>query len=86
LTLGSNGLIGEYQDRRNLTKVDCSQTIWILATNAHDAIIGQFCSENSQALFVDEDQVAKLKLNHMLSEKIKEDFLVRFDVSLGLRR
>ncbi|KAK5139670.1 hypothetical protein LTR32_007296 [Rachicladosporium monterosium] len=30
---------GEYQDRRNLHKVDCSKTIWIMATNAHDAII-----------------------------------------------
>ncbi|KAK4889331.1 hypothetical protein LTR27_011868 [Elasticomyces elasticus] len=41
---------GEYQDRRSLDKIDCSKTIWILATNAHDAIIKDFSAKQCYAL------------------------------------
>ena len=37
---------GEYQDRRSLATIDCSRTIWILATNALDDTIIQFCGAN----------------------------------------
>ncbi|KAJ2897400.1 hypothetical protein MKZ38_004701 [Zalerion maritima] len=43
---------GEYQDRRNLDKIDCSKTIWILATNALDATIQDFCSTH-KVIFAD---------------------------------
>jgi ATP-dependent Clp protease ATP-binding subunit ClpA len=72
---------GEYQDRRHLTKIDCSNTIWILATNALDATIQDFCGRNSEVVFRDEDvQGEKLQLMKELAKEIKEDFLSKFDV------
>ncbi|KAJ9158282.1 ATPase, aaa-2 [Coniochaeta hoffmannii] len=41
---------GEYQDRRSLATIDCSRTIWILATNALDDTIIQFCGANPAIL------------------------------------
>ncbi|KAI1358548.1 P-loop containing nucleoside triphosphate hydrolase protein, partial [Xylaria arbuscula] len=41
---------GEYMDRRTASKVDCTQTIWILATNQFDPTIHEFCKRNKQAL------------------------------------
>ncbi|KIW22853.1 uncharacterized protein PV07_11106 [Cladophialophora immunda] len=69
---------GEYQDRRDRSMVNCSNTIWILATNAHDAIIQAFCSANHQVLFGDDDDSAKMRLAKPLSAEIKEDFLSKF--------
>ncbi|KAK3324487.1 hypothetical protein B0T19DRAFT_486645 [Cercophora scortea] len=40
---------GEYQDRRNLRSLDCSKSIWILATNAFDPTIHSFCRQNEKA-------------------------------------
>lgn len=74
--------IGEYQDRRHLTKIDCSKTIWILATNALDATIQDFCKLHHKPIFVDDDQAEKLRLMNHLSKELKEDFLSKFDVSL----
>ncbi|KAH0561971.1 hypothetical protein GP486_003322 [Trichoglossum hirsutum] len=73
---------GEYQDRRHLTKIDCSKTIWILATNALDAIIQNFCKLHHKLLFLDDDQgdhCEKLRLIKQLSKELKEDFLSKFD-------
>ncbi|KAI0196354.1 P-loop containing nucleoside triphosphate hydrolase protein [Astrocystis sublimbata] len=41
---------GEYIDRRRSSKVNCSQTIWILATNAFDYEIHSFCVRNKELL------------------------------------
>jgi ATP-dependent Clp protease ATP-binding subunit ClpA len=65
---------GEYQDRRDNNKVDCSQTIWILATNAHDQIIQDFSASNESALFSGDDDAEKKRLLKQLSHQIREDF------------
>lgn len=71
---------GEYQDRRNLKKIDCSKTIWILATNALDPTIQKFCAQHNAALFIDEDETQKMRLMKTLVKELKEDFLSKFDV------
>ena len=78
----ANTSIGEYQDRRHLTKIDCSKTIWILATNALDTTIQSFCKLHHKPIFLDDDQGEKLRLMKHLSKELKEDFLSKFDVSL----
>jgi hypothetical protein len=71
--------LGEYQDRRNLKKVDCSKAIWILATNALDARILSFCTSNKQIL--DEDDTERRdELLEELTSAMKEDFISVFKV------
>ncbi|KAI0010269.1 P-loop containing nucleoside triphosphate hydrolase protein [Xylariaceae sp. FL0662B] len=41
---------GQYMDRRSCSKVDCSDSIWILATNQLDDIIHEFCKTNGDAV------------------------------------
>jgi hypothetical protein len=77
----ADSLTGEYQDRRHLTKVDCSKTIWILATNALDTTIQNFCKLHDKPIFVDDDHGEKLRLMKQLSKELKEDFLSKFSVS-----
>ena len=70
---------GEYQDRRNLSTVDCSNTIWILATNAFDNTITSFCDRNPQ-IFSDNEKERKV-LVRKLSKTLKADSLQQFGVS-----
>lgn len=72
--------LGEYQDRRSQDKINCSQTIWILATNAHDQIIQDFSAANNGVLFVDDDESEKEGLLKKLSKQIKQDFLAHHGV------
>ena len=72
---------GEYQDRRNLKKIDCSKTIWILATNALDRRIRDFCKLNEAVLFNDEEIENRARLMKELDKDLKNDFLAKFDVS-----
>ncbi|KAK0309977.1 hypothetical protein LTR01_004175 [Friedmanniomyces endolithicus] len=65
---------GEYQDRRTLNKIDCSKTIWIMATNAHDVIIQVFSTMHSRILFSEEHESEKRLLLKQLSYKIRDDF------------
>ncbi|KAH8808795.1 P-loop containing nucleoside triphosphate hydrolase protein [Xylogone sp. PMI_703] len=69
---------GDYQDRRNKKTIDCSKTIWILATNALDSTINSFCKQHHKAIFIDEDRSTEQKLVRALSKEIKEVFLQRF--------
>ncbi|KAN0070517.1 P-loop containing nucleoside triphosphate hydrolase protein [Elaphomyces granulatus] len=73
---------GEYQDRRNLAKIDCSNTIWILATNAMDSTIKNFCSKHRETIFLHDDQSVHAPLMKQLSREIKEDFRSQFDSPL----
>lgn len=72
--------VGEYQDRRDSAKIDCSKTIWILATNALDQKILDFCDVNRGIIFSDEEQDKKAALMKGLSKELKEEFLSRFQV------
>lgn len=69
---------GEHRDRRDGKKIDCSKTIWIMATNALDTIILEFCQENEKILGDDMDE--KMNLAGELSRKLKAEFLSRFKV------
>ncbi|KAI1419082.1 ATPase, aaa-2 [Xylaria sp. FL1777] len=67
---------GEYEDRRNRSKVDCSKTIWILATNKLDHIIKTFSTHNPEIL--GEDETTKQKLGKQLSRELREEFIEEF--------
>ncbi|OCK84463.1 P-loop containing nucleoside triphosphate hydrolase protein [Lepidopterella palustris CBS 459.81] len=72
----------EYQDRRHLTTVDCSKTLWILATNALDPTIKEFCRRNEKAIFFDEDPSQMSKLMKSLEKQLKTEFKEKFDAPL----
>ena len=76
---------GEYQDRRSQDKINCSRTIWILATNAHDPIIQDFSANNTRVLFVDDDESEKERVLKQLSKQIKQDFLAHHGVCCDVR-
>lgn len=82
IDLDANSPEGEYQDRRDRSTVNCSNTIWILATNAHDSVIQAFCSANHEVLFGDDNESEKLHLAKTLSAEIRHDFLSRFGVRI----
>lgn len=67
---------GEYQDRRNGDKINCSKTIWILATNALDNTILDFCEENDFTVGDIGDE--KSRLVRKLSQQLRESFLQQF--------
>ena len=67
---------GEYQDRRSLNTIDCSKTIWILATNALDDTILKFCAVNPD-IFSDDQSTAQ-QLAKKLSKELRVAFLDRF--------
>jgi ATP-dependent Clp protease ATP-binding subunit ClpA len=69
---------GEYQDRRTLSKVKCSKTIWIVATNALDKEIISFCDRNEDIMTGEE--ATKEMLGKQLSRELKKAFLDRFGV------
>lgn len=68
---------GEYQDRRNLKMVNCSKTIWILATNALDKRIIGFCDGN-KAIFEEDNPYNRENLLEELTAAMREDFISVF--------
>ncbi|KAI0425685.1 P-loop containing nucleoside triphosphate hydrolase protein [Xylaria sp. FL1042] len=74
---------GEYEDRRNRSKVDCSKTIWILATNKLDPTIKSFSARNPDIL--GEDETTKQKLGKQLSRELREEFIEEFGAPIAGR-
>ncbi|KAH8684359.1 P-loop containing nucleoside triphosphate hydrolase protein, partial [Tricladium varicosporioides] len=72
---------GEYEDRRNLTRIDCSKTIWILATNQLDGRITEFCKKNSK-IFDEDDLETRDDLIDELKEQMKDGFVEHFQPPL----
>ncbi|KAK4197306.1 P-loop containing nucleoside triphosphate hydrolase protein [Triangularia verruculosa] len=79
---------GLHLDRRNLKLVDCSKTIWILATNAFDDTILSFCKTHYKELFTNTvglnrraAQQAR-KLGKKLSAMIKKEAIGHFGAPL----
>lgn len=69
--------LGIYKDRRDTSQeYDCSNTIWILATNLGEQIIQEFC-QNSRCL---NGELSSLHVDD-LSSKIRSTFLQTFKVS-----
>ena len=78
MVCGADENLGEYQDRRDLSKVDCSNTIWILATNALDDTIKDFCQRNPD-IFSKEGTEREV-LAKDLSKTMRTIFLRKFGV------
>ncbi|KAK8851225.1 P-loop containing nucleoside triphosphate hydrolase protein [Apiospora arundinis] len=69
---------GSYQDRRNLSSVDCRKTIWILATNAFDPTIHDFCRRNKAVIWDPKKMPEAEKLIGGLSKQIRKESEGRF--------
>ncbi|KAL7935361.1 P-loop containing nucleoside triphosphate hydrolase protein [Trichoderma chlorosporum] len=67
---------GEYRDRRTGDKVNCSNTIWIMATNALDDTILDFYDQNNAITGDDADE--RSRLLRKLCEQLQEKFLQQF--------
>ncbi|KAL7946006.1 P-loop containing nucleoside triphosphate hydrolase protein [Trichoderma barbatum] len=67
---------GEYRDRRNGDKINCSNTIWIMATNALDNTILDFYDQNDAIAGDDADERARLL--RKLCQQLQEGFLQQF--------
>ncbi|KAL6886505.1 P-loop containing nucleoside triphosphate hydrolase protein [Trichoderma longibrachiatum] len=67
---------GEYRDRRTGDRINCSNTIWIMATNALDETILDFYEHNNA--IVGEDVDERIRLVRQLSQQLREAFLQQF--------
>ncbi|KAF3063755.1 putative ATP-dependent Clp protease ATP-binding subunit [Daldinia childiae] len=76
---------GRYEDRRNGKIIDCSKTIWILATNKLDDSIHGFCNANEKTIFHSEDQDAQDKLVEKLCRQLRKEFTGHFGAPLSGR-
>ncbi|KAK7745128.1 hypothetical protein SLS62_009927 [Diatrype stigma] len=76
---------GCYEDRRTHNLIDCSRTIWILATNQFDDSIHTFCGTNRHELFVSEDEQAQDKVVATLCRELRTEFSGHFGAPLGGR-
>jgi hypothetical protein len=75
---------GEYEDRRHGNKIDCSNTIWIMATNALDDTILDFYKDNDAIAGDDGDE--RYRLVRKLSKQLQEGFLQQFGASFPYSR
>lgn len=76
------GLLGEYEDRKAKATVDCSKAIWILATNAFDDTIHEFCKNNQASLFQSTGQPASEKLVKGLCKTLRTESISTFGAPL----
>lgn len=78
---------GKYTDRRNRQPVDCSKTIWIMATNALDDTILDFCDERGESVHrtQGDDGHAHAELMAELSAKLKKQLKNTFGNPLSGR-
>ena len=71
---------GKYTDRRNRQPVDCSKTIWIMATNALDNLILNFCEVHQDQVHQTDDSHRHTELMAELSAKLKSKLKSIFGV------
>ncbi|KAI0179498.1 P-loop containing nucleoside triphosphate hydrolase protein [Hypoxylon sp. FL1284] len=76
---------GQYEDRRTGKMINCSKTIWILATNKLDDTIHQFCSDNEKVIFHSEDEEAQDRVVGKLCRQLRTEFVQHFGAPLGGR-
>ncbi|KAI1085469.1 P-loop containing nucleoside triphosphate hydrolase protein [Whalleya microplaca] len=76
---------GEYMDRRNCSKVDCSKTIWILATNIFDDIIHEFCKTNRDKLSNSSVGFEHSSLMRRLIYRLRKECVTKFGAPLSGR-
>ncbi|KAL6816078.1 P-loop containing nucleoside triphosphate hydrolase protein [Trichoderma camerunense] len=70
---------GEYRDRRTGDKINCSNTIWIMATNALDDTILDFYDQNDAIAGDDADE--RTRLLKKLGQQLQERFLQIFGMA-----
>ncbi|KAI3395837.1 hypothetical protein diail_850 [Diaporthe ilicicola] len=73
---------GEYEDRKAKSTVDCSKAIWILATNAFDDTIHEFCKDNQAALFQSTGSTAPGQLVEGLCKTLRRESISTFGAPL----
>jgi len=71
---------GKYTDRRNRQAVDCSKTIWIMATNALDDTILDFCDVHQEQVYQTDDSHRHAEIMTELSAKLKKQLKSTFGV------
>ncbi|KAK8016815.1 hypothetical protein PG993_015004 [Apiospora rasikravindrae] len=71
---------GTYQDRRDLSPVDCSKMVWIFATNAFDSTIHEFCRRNKDVIYDPRKMLESEKLMGDLSKDIRKESEGHFGV------
>ncbi|KAI0097765.1 P-loop containing nucleoside triphosphate hydrolase protein [Nemania sp. FL0031] len=76
---------GEYLDRRNSDKVDCSKTIWVLATNQFDNLILKFYDTNLHEPSQIRDEKEETRLVDQLRSSLKKACIGRFGAPLSGR-
>ncbi|KAJ4400290.1 hypothetical protein N0V85_005798 [Neurospora sp. IMI 360204] len=76
---------GITRNHKSLEWIDCSKTIWILATNAFDHIIHNFCKKHDKILFADEPGREGQKLITKLSKMIQKESISKFGAPLSGR-
>ncbi|KAI0970147.1 P-loop containing nucleoside triphosphate hydrolase protein [Xylaria arbuscula] len=76
---------GEYLDRRNSTKIDCSKIIWILATNRFDEYIHKFYNINRRSLSRSQDEQKSIDLARRLVKDLKTECTSYFGAPLAGR-
>lgn len=60
--------------------VDCSKMIWILATNALDPTIMDFCRKNKTAIYDSDSYEQLMHTMKELSKDLKNEFKQKFKV------
>jgi hypothetical protein len=80
LCISAKMYAGRYIDRRNRETLDCSQTIWVIATNAVDGIIADFCETRKSQVFDTEDQIQHSRLMDDLASMMKKQIKTEFGV------
>lgn len=78
----TDNTLGEYEDRKAKATVDCSKAIWILATNAFDDTIHEFCKNNEAALFSSDGPAASEKLIKGLTKTLRTEAISKFGAPL----
>ncbi|KAI0161903.1 P-loop containing nucleoside triphosphate hydrolase protein [Hypoxylon sp. FL1284] len=76
---------GEYIDRRNARKIDCSKTIWILATNKFDGIIHDMCVGRRETSPSPNLGPEDLTLRRQLCHRLLKESMTSFGASLACR-
>ncbi|KAI1775492.1 P-loop containing nucleoside triphosphate hydrolase protein [Hypoxylon cercidicola] len=76
---------GEYADRRNTQKVDCSKTIWILATNKFDSIIHDICKGRGEIPSNPNLGPEDLTLRRQLCHRLLKECMTTFGAPLACR-
>lgn len=77
---------GRYKDRiTRKSDIDCSKVIWILATNAFDTVIHDFCNTNATALYSAENRNEKRRLVEQLCKTLEVKSIDTFGAPLAGR-